>query len=257
MNSGDTARAARWNAAHVILDNPWAVTELLRQLRAAGAGDAAVTLATQAAAHVSLENPWDVAGLLRELGGAGAADTAAALATRAAARVSLVNPRDIAALLEGLHAAGAGARGERVSTGLGASLWPLESAGLGELGSGARELGGLWRHGAARPRRVAGSWAVHSMTRRRAGPAGMIFSDLPRIPIRAPATTIMDPARGYAPLLPCRPSPRCAGRRTPSGRGDQARSPLVAARLSEVCGRAGQVRCSSARLVSTRARCSR
>jgi hypothetical protein len=33
-------------------------------------------------------------------------------------------------------------------------------------------------------RRVVGSWAVHSMTRRRAGSAGLIFSDLPCIPMR-------------------------------------------------------------------------
>jgi hypothetical protein len=55
---------------------------------------------------------------------------------------------------------------------------------------------GARRHRAAALRPAAGSWAVHSITRRRPGSAGLIFSDLPCIPICCSATTIMKSSAG-------------------------------------------------------------
>ena len=70
-------------AAHVPLDDPYAVAWLLDSLRAAGAEEqAAALLARDPAAHVPLDHPDRVARLLDELRKAGAAEQAAALASR-------------------------------------------------------------------------------------------------------------------------------------------------------------------------------
>ena len=144
VSPGDTTRAARWAAGHVSLGDPQAVAELLRELRAAGASDAATTLvardpaghaslddpqvaellrelraagasdaattllARDPAGHVSLDDPLAVAGLLRVLREAGAGDAARTLATRAAGHVSLDDPLAVAGLLRELREAGAG-----------------------------------------------------------------------------------------------------------------------------------------------------
>ena len=57
-------------AAHVSLDNPYAVARLLARLREAGAQEQAAALAKRAAAHVSLDDPGAVAWLLGSLRGA-------------------------------------------------------------------------------------------------------------------------------------------------------------------------------------------
>ena len=107
VSPADATRAARWAAGQVSLDDPSAIAQLLRELRAAGADDAAHALATRAAGQVSLDDPSAIAQLLRELRAAGADDAAHALATRAAGQVSLDDPSAIAWLLGELRAAGA------------------------------------------------------------------------------------------------------------------------------------------------------
>ena len=95
-------------AAHVRLDDPWAVAALLEELLAAGAGDAVTALlARDPAAHVRLDDPGGVAELLENLDMAGASDAVTALATRATAHVRLDDPGAVATLLRGMGEAGA------------------------------------------------------------------------------------------------------------------------------------------------------
>ncbi len=75
-------------AAHVTLDDPGAVAELLYRLREAGAEKQAAVLAGRAAAHAALDDPWAVAFLLARLREAGAEEQAAVLAGRAAAHAA-------------------------------------------------------------------------------------------------------------------------------------------------------------------------
>jgi hypothetical protein len=108
VSPGDTARAAHWAVGHVSLDDPGAVAGLLRELRVAGASDAARALAARAAADASLDDPGAAAGLLRDLREAGASDAAHALLARdAAAHASLDHPQAVAGLLTELREAGA------------------------------------------------------------------------------------------------------------------------------------------------------
>ena len=100
-------RPRRWAAAHVSVDDPYAVARLLGNLREAGAHEQATALAERAAAHVSLDDPYAVAWLLDSLREAGAHEQATALAERAAAHVSLDNPDAVARLLDRLRQAGA------------------------------------------------------------------------------------------------------------------------------------------------------
>jgi hypothetical protein len=93
--------------ARVALDDLLRVAELLGRLRAAGAYDQAAALAGRAAAHVAVDDPWGVARLLDSLREAGAHDQAAALAGRAAAHVALDDPYGVAELLDSLRAVGA------------------------------------------------------------------------------------------------------------------------------------------------------
>jgi hypothetical protein len=57
----DTTRAAHWAAGQATLDDPWAVAELLRELRAAGADDAVTALATRAAIVQAIEEGQTIA----------------------------------------------------------------------------------------------------------------------------------------------------------------------------------------------------
>jgi TIR domain len=102
-----TALLRRDPAASVSLDAPVAVAALLRSLWEAGAAGQITTLADRAAVHVSLDNPAAVADLLHGLRWAGAKGQITTLANRAAASVSLDDPRAVAALLHSLRAAGA------------------------------------------------------------------------------------------------------------------------------------------------------
>ena len=101
------ALLARDPAAHAALDNPDAVARLLDSLREAGAHQQAATLAARAAAHAPLDDPYAVARLLDSLREAGAHEQAAALAARAAAHAPLDDPEVAAGLLDRLRDAGA------------------------------------------------------------------------------------------------------------------------------------------------------
>ena len=103
VSPADTTRAARWAVGHASLDVSWAVAELLRELREAGASDAAAALlARDPAAHARLDDQWGVAMLLVALREAGAGDAAAALVARAAAD-GRDNPESVAMLLRELR----------------------------------------------------------------------------------------------------------------------------------------------------------
>ena len=100
------ALLARDPAAHVALDEPVGVADLLGALREAGADEQAAALASRAAAHVALDDSRDVASLLGSLREAGAHEQAAALAARAAAHTPLDYPSDVAGLVVRLREAG-------------------------------------------------------------------------------------------------------------------------------------------------------
>jgi uncharacterized protein YidB (DUF937 family) len=100
-------RPAHWAAAHVTLDDPRAVADLLASLWEAGAGQQVAALFGRGlAAHVTLDDPYAVADLLGSLREAGAGQQAAALAARAAAHVTLNDPRAVAILLGSLRDVG-------------------------------------------------------------------------------------------------------------------------------------------------------
>ncbi len=108
VSPGDTARAAQWAAGQASLDDPGAVTALLRSLLSAGTRDAATALAARVAGHVGLDDAGAVAGLLRELREAGAGDAVAALLARDPAdQASLDDAGAVAFLLRELREAGA------------------------------------------------------------------------------------------------------------------------------------------------------
>nr|WSS66340.1 hypothetical protein OG284_36600 [Streptomyces sp. NBC_01177] len=69
-------------AAHVALENPYAIGSLLRKLRKAGAQEEAAALAERVAAHVALDNSHAIAALLVALEEAGANEQVAVLAER-------------------------------------------------------------------------------------------------------------------------------------------------------------------------------
>jgi ribosomal protein L10 len=107
LHPGDQ-RPADWATAHVSLDDPRGVAELLDALREAGASSQVTTLLKRdPAAHASLDDSYDVAALLRALSEAGATSQVTTLADRADAHVSLDNPAGVAALLSALGEAGA------------------------------------------------------------------------------------------------------------------------------------------------------
>ena len=108
-------------ASQVALDDPGSIAQLLHELRAAGAEEAAATLlARHPADDVGLDNPlgtshpldvsnaWNIASLLQELRVTGAEKAASDLATRAANHVVRRNhPWDLIRLLHALHSGGA------------------------------------------------------------------------------------------------------------------------------------------------------
>jgi hypothetical protein len=99
-------RPVHWAVAHVPLEDPDTVADLLVSLRAPE--QAYALLARDPAAQVSLENPDAVARLLDSLRAAGAPEQADALLARdPAAQVSLENPDAVARLLDSLRVAGA------------------------------------------------------------------------------------------------------------------------------------------------------
>ena len=102
-------RPAHWAAAHVALDNPGLVSDLLGSLRQAEAHEQAATLlARDPAAHAALDNPGGVARLLGSLRQAEAHEQAATLLARdPAAHAALDNPDAVARLLRALREAGA------------------------------------------------------------------------------------------------------------------------------------------------------
>ena len=77
----------QWAAAHVPVDDPYGVLNLLLSLREAGAYEQAATLAGRVAAHAALDNRGGVARLLDSLQRAGADEQAATLAARLPAPV--------------------------------------------------------------------------------------------------------------------------------------------------------------------------
>ncbi|GAA0404163.1 hypothetical protein Acor_24380 [Acrocarpospora corrugata] len=107
-------RPAQWAATHAVCDNPYAVAELLKVLRKAGAGEQVTALAERAVTHVSLDNPAAVASLLNTLREAGAEQQMSALLARdPAVHVALKKPSSVADLLVALREGGAG---EQVAT---------------------------------------------------------------------------------------------------------------------------------------------
>ena len=148
------ARPTSWAAAHVALDDPRAVVEVLDGLREEGAQDqvagllyilreagaqdqVAGLLDRDPAAHVALDNPDAVATLLYGLLEAGARDQAATLA----ADVPLDYPAGVAELLRALRKAGAQEQAAALAT-RAAGHVPLDNPGaLIILLHGMREAG--------------------------------------------------------------------------------------------------------------------
>ncbi|MEU6277637.1 hypothetical protein ABZ871_35330 [Streptomyces populi] len=103
-----TALLNRDPATHVPLDNPNAVAQLLQALRKAGADEQITTLLNRdPATHATLDNPIAVTRLLQTLQTAGADEQITTLAERAAAHTTLDNPIAVTRLLQTLQTAGA------------------------------------------------------------------------------------------------------------------------------------------------------
>lgn len=95
---------ARRAADDISLDNAEEITDLLRALRAVGAGGKAAEFARRVADDVSLDNPIAITRLLHELPHTGADDALTRLLVRdPASRVSLDDPSDVARLLINLE----------------------------------------------------------------------------------------------------------------------------------------------------------
>ncbi|MER6274407.1 hypothetical protein [Streptomyces sp900105755] len=101
-----TALLARDPAARAALDDPPSVAKLLKELRDVGAHEQVTALAERAAAHAALDNPHSVVWLLKELRDVGAHEQVTALAERAAAHAALDNPSAVAGLLQELWGVG-------------------------------------------------------------------------------------------------------------------------------------------------------
>jgi hypothetical protein len=107
LNPAASLHAAQWAAGHASLDNPYAVANLLRALREAGADQQVSALLDRAAGHVSLDDPYAVRYLLEALREAGADQQVTALLDRAAGHVSLDDPYAVRHLLRAMREAGA------------------------------------------------------------------------------------------------------------------------------------------------------
>ena len=105
VGADDAACALIIRVTHTNIDDPWVAADLLEELRAAGAADAARTLADRAAVSVELHSPVGVAALLEELIKARADGATQTLTERAAAHISLDDPSDV------VRSAGGTARG--------------------------------------------------------------------------------------------------------------------------------------------------
>ncbi|MFE2584574.1 hypothetical protein [Streptomyces sp. NPDC059378] len=115
------ALLARDPVAHVSLNYTWAVAELLNRLREAGAQEQVEALAEGAVAHVSLDDLYAVVELLNRLREAGAQEQVETLAERASAHAFLDAPYSATALLEDLREAGAQKQAETLAERLPAS----------------------------------------------------------------------------------------------------------------------------------------
>jgi glycerol uptake facilitator-like aquaporin len=93
-------------AAHVGIDKPLFVADLVRKLYEIGAAGQAAILAARCAAECPVDRGNFLARLIQTLREAGAADHAAALAHRAAQNIALDDPGEVADLLHGLAEAG-------------------------------------------------------------------------------------------------------------------------------------------------------
>ena len=131
-------RPARWAAAHVALDNPADVSNLLDSLWKAGAHEQAAELAARAAAHTAVDSPYEVTRLLGSLRKTGADE----LAARAAAHTAVDNPASVAVLLGSLWRAGADEQAAALAARAAAHTAVDNPFGVAEL------LGSLWRAGA-------------------------------------------------------------------------------------------------------------
>ncbi|MER7179964.1 hypothetical protein ABT404_10865 [Streptomyces hyaluromycini] len=104
----DDHRPVQWTAAHVPLDDPYEVAELLDQLREVGAEEQVAVLARRIAAEPPLNDPYVAGVLLNRLVGVGAEEQVTVLAERAAAETSLDDPEAVVELLDQLRKVGAG-----------------------------------------------------------------------------------------------------------------------------------------------------
>jgi hypothetical protein len=160
-------------AAHVPLDKPRMVAQLLRRLREAGAHEQAATLLERdPAVHVPLDDPYGVAILLDSLRAAGARDQAAVLADRAAAHVPFDTPDGVLFVAEGVAELVRALREAGAHEQAAALVGRLPAAGLFGLfleqhGRPCRSVpfraGGRWQ-----PERAMGLGRSGLMTRRRA-----------------------------------------------------------------------------------------
>ena len=134
-------RPVRWAIAHVAIEDPGAVAELLIRLQGAGAEEQVTALLCRdPAAHVALDNPRSVGRLLDSLRKAGAEEQVTALADRAAAHVALNDPSAVTALgrLRGGAPAGRSSRRPRPPQRPGRPGRRRQATGGGRGGAGRR-----------------------------------------------------------------------------------------------------------------------
>jgi hypothetical protein len=136
-------------AADASLEDPGAVAELLRELRAAGTGSAVTALlARDPAAHADLTELASVAPLLTGLHAAGADDAVTALASRVASHVtagrdsSLSAARTASELLGELRAANAGHAATTIATYAAGHVSLADPVVVARLLRQLREMGG-------------------------------------------------------------------------------------------------------------------
>ncbi|MFF7534545.1 trypsin-like peptidase domain-containing protein [Streptomyces bobili] len=91
--------AARWIAKSTALDDPPALSDLIRALAKVGADRGVAELANRAAAFIPLHEPLAVCNLLVALAEVGAEQAVATLAERAAAAAPLDHPQSLATLM--------------------------------------------------------------------------------------------------------------------------------------------------------------
>ncbi|MEO3861422.1 helix-turn-helix transcriptional regulator [Acrocarpospora sp. B8E8] len=106
LHPGDHGPAS-WAAANLPLDDPYAVANLVKALRRAGAHDQLTALlARDPATRISLDNPIAVAELVEALRRAGTRDQLTALAERVSTHMYVNDPFAVAELVELLRRAG-------------------------------------------------------------------------------------------------------------------------------------------------------